>query len=217
MVSRMNSEASPRMLPCDPLTLQSSLEKAKSWVKELQRQANSNIVIAFVGNKVDLVQDTTTSAKTSSGEEDEEEDESEADDATATPDDAAKDGEGAGGASKRQVSKEEAKAYADEAGLLFAETSAKTGEGVVEVFTEIGESVDCVPTGDARALPDGRWLTCRAHAAKTIPIDQLLANSRSAQGGRSGAASRAAAGNADQNSRVDLTSGTGGKQDGCAC
>jgi hypothetical protein len=28
------------------------LEKAKSWVNELQRQANPNIVIALVGNKV---------------------------------------------------------------------------------------------------------------------------------------------------------------------
>ena len=34
---------------------QSSLDKAKSWVKELQRQANENIVIALAGNKADLV------------------------------------------------------------------------------------------------------------------------------------------------------------------
>src|SRR6266511_4596570 len=33
-----------------------SFEKAKSWVRELQRQANPNIVIALVGNKIDLVQ-----------------------------------------------------------------------------------------------------------------------------------------------------------------
>jgi Ras-related protein Rab-5C len=36
---------------------QSSLDKAKSWVKELQRQANENIVIALAGNKLDLVTD----------------------------------------------------------------------------------------------------------------------------------------------------------------
>lgn len=35
--------------------VQSSLDKAKSWVKELQRQANENIVIALAGNKLDLV------------------------------------------------------------------------------------------------------------------------------------------------------------------
>lgn len=50
--------------------------------------------------------------------------------------------------------------------------------------------------------------------AKAIPIDQLLANSRGSQGGRAGAASRAAA--AGENNRVDLTSGPT-KQDGCAC
>ena len=32
-----------------------SLDKAKAWVKELQRQANENIIIALAGNKLDLV------------------------------------------------------------------------------------------------------------------------------------------------------------------
>ena len=41
--------------------------------------------------------------------------------------------------SLRQVPRDEAEAYAQEAGLLFFETSAKTGEGVVEIFTEIGK------------------------------------------------------------------------------
>lgn len=118
------------------VTKATSLEKAKSWVKELQRQANPNIVIALAGNKVDLVQSSSSSAAAaSSGDSSEDE----ADDATATP------GETSGGngddpESLRQVPREEAQAYATEAGLLFFETSAKTGEGVVEIFTEIGES-----------------------------------------------------------------------------
>ena len=33
---------------------QSSLDKAKAWVNELQRQADPNIVIALAGNKSDL-------------------------------------------------------------------------------------------------------------------------------------------------------------------
>ncbi|KAK3674853.1 GTP-binding protein of the rab/ypt [Recurvomyces mirabilis] len=39
------------------ITQASSLDKAKSWVKELQRQANENIIIALAGNKSDLVAD----------------------------------------------------------------------------------------------------------------------------------------------------------------
>ncbi|KAJ3085174.1 Ras- protein Rab-5C [Quaeritorhiza haematococci] len=80
------------------ITKAASLDKAKSWVKELQRQANPNIVIALVGNKLDLV-------------------------------------------SARAVPTEEAQAYANEAGLLFTEASAKSGENVMEVFTEIAKKI----------------------------------------------------------------------------
>jgi Ras-related protein Rab-5C len=78
------------------ITQTSSLEKARTWIRELQRQADPSIVIALCGNKSDL-------------------------------------------AARRQVTQEEAKKYAEEEGLMWAETSAKTGEGVAEVFTAIGE------------------------------------------------------------------------------
>ncbi|GAA5857086.1 hypothetical protein JCM8547_007950 [Rhodosporidiobolus lusitaniae] len=130
------------------VTKSASLEQAKSWVKELQRQANPNIVIALAGNKVDLVRAGEESTATDTTD-----DSSEADDATATPDgeDVAGAADEIPGESRRQVSREEAEEYASEHGLLFFETSAKTGEGVVEVFTDI---------------------------AKKIPLDQLIANSR---------------------------------------
>ena len=67
-----------------------SFQKAQTWIKELQRQANPNIVIALAGNKLDL-------------------------------------------ANKRAVPFEEAKQYAEETGLLFMETSAKTGDNIDKV------------------------------------------------------------------------------------
>lgn len=114
------------------ITKAASLEKAKSWVKELQRQANPNIVIALAGNKVDLVQAPSSSSTATSSEG-----EDEPDDVTATPGETPA-SSGAESESLRQVPREEAQAYATEAGLLFFETSAKTGEGVVDIFTEIG-------------------------------------------------------------------------------
>lgn len=94
------------------ITKATSLDKAKTWVKELQRQASQNIVICLAANKLDLAE-----------EEDDDE----------TP--------------RRQVSYEEGKAYADEQGLLFHETSAKTGEGVQDVFEGIARGIpeDALP------------------------------------------------------------------------
>lgn len=79
------------------ITQSASLEKARSWIRELQRQADPSIIIALCGNKSDL-------------------------------------------SARRQVSQEEAKKYAEEEGLMWGETSAKSGEGVQDIFTEIGAS-----------------------------------------------------------------------------
>ncbi|EUC56697.1 GTP-binding protein Rab5, partial [Rhizoctonia solani AG-3 Rhs1AP] len=80
------------------ITQQASLDKAKTWIRELQRQADPSIVIALCGNKSDL-------------------------------------------AARRQVTQEEAKKYADEEGLMWGETSAKSGEGVQEIFTSIAQKL----------------------------------------------------------------------------
>ncbi|KAI8977054.1 ras family-domain-containing protein [Mycotypha africana] len=113
------------------ITKASTLDKAKSWVKELQRQANADIVIALVGNKVDLC------------EEDEDEvEEQQPEDGAAT----------ATTRNQRQVAKEDAQAYADEAGLLFFETSAKSAHNVDSVFTAIAQKI---PSDTLYASPTG--------------------------------------------------------------
>ncbi len=103
------------------LTKPTSLVKAKHWVAELQRQASPGIVIALVGNKLDLANETSSS-NLENGDED-------------TPE-----GEDADG-DARKVSTAEAKSYAEEEGLLFFETSAKLGTNVTEVFTAIANAI----------------------------------------------------------------------------
>jgi len=104
------------------ITKASSLTKAQHWVAELQRQASPGIVIALVGNKLDLVNPSSSSAESGDageGEGDGDDDEGDA----------------------RKVPVKTAKAYAEEEGLLFFETSAKTGERVAEVFTAIANAI----------------------------------------------------------------------------
>lgn len=100
------------------LTKPTSLIKAKHWVAELQRQASPGIVIALVGNKLDLTSESESGPADGEG---------------------GADGEQFGDA--RKISMEEAKTYAEDESLLFFETSAKTGHNVTEVFTAIANAI----------------------------------------------------------------------------
>lgn len=113
------------------ITKPASFIKARHWVKELHEQANRDITIALVGNKLDLVEV-----------------------------DSAEDGE-----TLRKVSVEEGQSLADEEGLLFFETSAKTGNNVNEVFVGIGSKIPSVTVtgGEAQEGSNGRRIDLTAN------------------------------------------------------
>jgi len=144
------------------ITKAASFEKAKNWVKELQRQANPHIVIALVGNKLDLVSD-----KLDLNAEEDSDKIVESDDTD----------EEAAPAAQREVACSEAQQYADEMGLLFFETSAKTGENVLETFTEIAKHIPL------EAKPTSNQTTPSAGNARTELVDlQRRANASGREG-----------------------------------
>lgn len=132
------------------VTKPSSLTKAKHWVAELQRQASPGIVIALVGNKLDLTNDGSQGAAGEST-------------SAEGPDSEAADGDNedqaeqdAASGDARKISTAEAGAYAEDESLLFFETSAKTGANVADVFTAI-----------ANAIPESSLKTGRGAGAGT--------------------------------------------------
>ncbi|KAK2742381.1 hypothetical protein FQN55_007915 [Onygenales sp. PD_40] len=182
------------------LTKPSSLTKAKHWVAELQRQASPGIVIALVGNKLDLTNEDigapgapvsspgSSSSPPPSGPSDSEGAGDQSPAADAGEEEEEQDSP-AGDA--RKISTREASAYADEEGLLFFETSAKTGVNVAEVFTAI-----------ANAIPE-----------------TSLKGARGAGAGGAGAGQGGlGAGRPGADAGINLRDrGTAGAKDGCAC
>jgi len=97
------------------ITSKDSYDRAKQWIRELQRQGSPNIIIALVGNKLDL-------------------------------------------ADKRQVLAVDAQEYAEENGILFTETSAKTAANVNELFVSIGTRPVGLSDGQRALGPDSTSL-----------------------------------------------------------
>ncbi|KAF2858284.1 ras-domain-containing protein [Piedraia hortae CBS 480.64] len=146
-----------------------SLVKAKHWVAELQRQAAPGIIIAMVGNKIDLC---------------EEADEEDEDAAQGGDESDAQVQEGSGGDAssvKRKVSREEAEQYAKEEGLLFFETSAKSGHNVNEVFTAIAHKIP-------EAKPKESRMAASSATQNTNIGDRIDLNSRSGGTSKEGCA-----------------------------
>ncbi|PGH19372.1 hypothetical protein AJ80_04013 [Polytolypa hystricis UAMH7299] len=177
------------------LTKPSSLTKAKHWVAELQRQASPGIVIALVGNKLDLANegsgDNAEDAATghSSGAAVEGSSDSGADGEGTDADNEPAEDQDTSPSGARKISTREASSYADEEGLLFFETSAKTGFNVAEVFTAI-----------ANAIPEASLKGARG------------------VGGAAGAGALGAGGRQGEDSRINLRDrGASTAKEGCAC
>ena len=95
------------------ITSPATFERAKKWVGELKANVNNpDLVIALVGNKVDLSE-------------------------------------------SRQVDEAEARAYAEEEGLLFFETSAKENVAVADVFEAVAERLSKVSAPQRRPQTSG--------------------------------------------------------------
>lgn len=152
------------------LTKPTSFVKAKHWVAELQRQASPGIVIALVGNKLDLTNENSDTSGTPS---------------TTTTEGAAEGEENADAAEEngdaRKISTKEGREYAEEEGLLFFETSAKSGVNVQGVFTAI-----------ANAIPETQMKTSKTQAAgggtqTSLGAERVNLNKR-AEGAKEGCA-----------------------------
>ncbi|KAI7460167.1 hypothetical protein KC357_g9047 [Hortaea werneckii] len=193
------------------VTKKSSLTKARHWVAELQRQASPGIVIALVGNKKDLCEEEDEADESGdAGESGEQQQQEEEEDGEAGEEDqdqqpkSASTGDGNAAAADdtktRKVSVQEAQAFADEEGLLFFETSAKSGLNVNEVFTAI-----------ANAIPETSLKGARGGG-----------NAAGGGGGAGGGGTQAAISAGADSSRVNLNArqggdGAAGGKEGCAC
>ncbi|KAI7087580.1 hypothetical protein KC356_g4005 [Hortaea werneckii] len=197
------------------VTKKSSLTKARHWVAELQRQASPGIVIALVGNKKDLCEEEDEADESGdageSGEQQQQQ-QQEGEDGEAGEEDqdqqpkSASTGDGnatadaADDTKTRKVSVQEAQAFADEEGLLFFETSAKSGLNVNEVFTAI-----------ANAIPETSLKGARGGSGNAA-----------GGGGAGGGGTQAAISAGADSSRVNLNArqggdGAAGGKEGCAC
>ena len=148
------------------LTKPTSLIKAKHWVAELQRQASPGIVIALVGNKLDLTNEMSESGGSS--------------DLNVTSEEAEREGgaEAEETGDARKITVKEGRDYAEEEGLLFFETSAKTGANVQEVFTAIANAIPETQMKGAKGPGAASGGTQAALGAERVNLNKKAAEAK---------------------------------------
>jgi small GTP-binding protein len=137
-----------------------SFVKARNWVNELKAQ-KSDIIIALVGNKLDLLDEAANAAGAGGPADDDEDDDDE------------------DGSSKlvRKVETREGQELADSEGLLFFETSAKSGLNVREVFMAIAAKIPDSATAAANKRVVGGTAAGSAAGADRIDLANGAGNS----------------------------------------
>ncbi|KAJ4466772.1 ras-domain-containing protein [Lentinula aciculospora] len=93
------------------VTSRKSFLNTRTWLADVRQHADPHLTCILVGNKIDLCQDEPETDQTGSAK------------------------------SKRQVSVEEAELYAKEEGLLFVESSAKSGLNVERAFEQAARDI----------------------------------------------------------------------------
>jgi Ras-related protein Rab-2A len=89
---------------------------ARSWLADVREHADPHLTCILVGNKVDLVADSSGDGGTGTGA-------------------------GPGHGRHREVTTDEAEVWAKEEGLLFVEASAKSGQNVQLAFEQASRDI----------------------------------------------------------------------------
>lgn len=118
------------------VTNRASFEHAEDWLKDVREHADPNMTCILVANKVDLVGDedeVATASARASLDVPADGNSRKSMDGTSTI--------GRRSKKRREVSKDEAQAWAQEHGVLFIEASAKTGVNVEEAFDQAARDI----------------------------------------------------------------------------
>ncbi|KAL0070459.1 hypothetical protein AAF712_002291 [Marasmius tenuissimus] len=149
------------------VTSRKSFVNTRMWLKDVREHADPNLTCILVGNKVDLCETSESRGSI---------------DSTSTSTLTAP--------GRRQVPIAEAQAFAEEEGLLFVESSAKSGENVDKAFEEAAKDILAkIQKGvfdDARINDDWSWRYLIVFATRAVADEWWRAVSTSSNTAYSG-------------------------------
>ncbi|CAD6890202.1 unnamed protein product [Tilletia controversa] len=117
------------------LVHRSSFLHIQEWLQDVREHAEESVSIVLVGNMADLAVQPSSTAQSEEEEEGQELDGAEGQAQTSSSNKKQK------SAPSRQVTREEAEAFAKKEGLIYVETSARTGQNIDEAFARAAKEV----------------------------------------------------------------------------